>query len=446
MIGRRSGPSRSRLVKPVAILLSGLAVLAGYGSAAQASPTASGLGRASGPSVTAVTAPPEPLTERELGPVPAGFASWTEVFDLQERMNLAADQIRDAAGAASGLAGIVAAPEARRLTVYWKGEPPPETTGLIGRIGAELPVDVRAARYSATELSDVSQVVATKPGVAMVAGNVDGSGVTATVDGEVDVASWGVGVPVTLRQGERPFPTLCSRQVDCSPWWGGGRYVSSTSVCTMGFAVQSGATKYMISAAHCTAGVGDPITTLGGSVIGWVKSVNNNRDIMLIRHTPGSDFQGVIYAGTYNAISGYHRRVRAALASSVGNYVCTSGSGTAEHCAMKVVAVNLWFASSTGGAPYGPFVQADHVSGGVAVGDGDSGGPVHFGLWYILAGNYHATDALGTIAMAQNQVPCLPNVPSTKCGSTVLYADIKQSLAHYQASIVTEVAGGVTKM
>jgi hypothetical protein len=55
--------------------------------------------------------------------VPAGFDSWTEVFDVQERMNMAADQIRDAAQTDSGLSGIVAAPESRRLTVYWKGEP-----------------------------------------------------------------------------------------------------------------------------------------------------------------------------------------------------------------------------------------------------------------------------------------------------------------------------------
>ena len=70
---------------------------------------------------------------------------------------------------------------------------------------------------------------------------------------------------------------------------------------------------------------------------------------------------------------------------------------------------------------------------------------MHFGLWYIIAGNYHATDAVGTISFAQNVVACPSGVPATKCGSTLLYADIKQSLAYYQASIVTEVAGAVTK-
>jgi hypothetical protein len=81
----------------------------------------------------------------------------------------------------------------------------------------------------------------------------------------------------------------------------------------------------------------------------------------------------------------------------------------------------------------------------VATGTSDSGGPVHFGLWYIIVGNFHATDALGTISFGQNVVACPTGVPATKCGSTLLYADIKQSLTYYQASIVTEVAGAVTK-
>jgi hypothetical protein len=161
--------------------------------------------------------------------------------------------------------------------------------------------------------------------------------------------------------------------------------------------------------------------------------------------TPGTGFQGVIYSGITNAMAGYHRRVKAAVGSSVGNWVCASASGTGEHCNMKVVAVNLWFPAADGGAPYGPFVQADHQTGGVATGTSDSGGPVHFGVWYNLFGNFHATDAVGTMSFGQNVVACPSGVPATTCGSTVLYADLKQSLAYYQVSIVTESASAVTK-
>ncbi len=445
MSGNHDGLSRRVIRRLPVILLAGLCGLAGCATSGPPSPSAPA--SSAGPAGSATTEVPaqEPLTERELGPVPAGFGSWTEVFDVQERMDLAADRIRDAAGVGSGLAGIVAAPEARRLTVYWKGEPSPDMTRLIDSIRSELPADVRAARYSATELDDVSRVVASKPGVATVAGNVDGSGVTATIDGAVDVASWGIDVPVTLKRGGRPFPTTCSRQNDCPPWWGGATYWSSSSICNFGFVVQKNGTRFMLSAAHCAASVNEAVSTPNGSVIGFVESINKNRDTLLVRHTLGTEFQGVIYSGTTNAMSGYHRRVRAAVGSSVGNFVCASASGTGEHCSMKVVAVNLWFASATGGAPYGPFVQADHISGGVATGSSDSGGPVHFGLWYIIAGNFHATDAIGTISFGQNEVACPSGVPATKCGSTMLYADVKQSLAYYQMSIVTESAGAVTK-
>ncbi|MFI6241928.1 hypothetical protein ACIBEF_18835 [Micromonospora sp. NPDC050795] len=59
-------------------------------------------------------------------PVPGGFASWSELLRVQQRMNNAAAQITNAAqrSANSGFAGIVADPTTRHLQVYWKGEPP----------------------------------------------------------------------------------------------------------------------------------------------------------------------------------------------------------------------------------------------------------------------------------------------------------------------------------
>ena len=59
--------------------------------------------------------------------MPGGFASWSELLRLQQRMNTAAARItngRRSAGANSGFAGIVADPTTRQLQVYWKGEPP----------------------------------------------------------------------------------------------------------------------------------------------------------------------------------------------------------------------------------------------------------------------------------------------------------------------------------
>src|SRR4051812_43734085 len=54
--------------------------------------------------------------------VPGGFASWRALFAEQDRLNAAAGEITAARG--EGFAGVVVAPEARRLTVYWKGRVP----------------------------------------------------------------------------------------------------------------------------------------------------------------------------------------------------------------------------------------------------------------------------------------------------------------------------------
>ena len=84
-------------------------------------------------------------------PVPGGFASWSELLRLQQRMNTAAAQITNAAqrSANSGFAGIVADPTTRQLQVYWKGEPP---ANLVATARATVATQVLPAAYSQREL------------------------------------------------------------------------------------------------------------------------------------------------------------------------------------------------------------------------------------------------------------------------------------------------------
>jgi hypothetical protein len=296
-------PRHRRLGRLFAVLVVvvGLAGFSGCGQGTDPIPTArsspSGTPReAAKAEIPPDTNPPAPET---VGPLPAGFGSWTEVFDLQQRMNTAADRISTAGGATVGLAGIVAAPEARRLTVYWKGQPPRETLRLIGEIRADLPVDVLPARYSAVELSEIGRSVITRPGVVSVGGNVDGSGITVTVSGDVNVADWGVDVPATLKLGEQPFLVVCSRQDDCAPRWGGATYWSSGGVCNLGFTVWKNGTSlgaggqkidnnvdYMLSAGHC-AKLGDVATTPNGaSLSANVVADDDDRDTLPHSRTP----------------------------------------------------------------------------------------------------------------------------------------------------------------
>src|SRR5262245_48472740 len=142
----------------VACVLAGLAGLAGCVKSAE--PRSGG---STGPSrlPTALPASSEkrdaPLDMRlpsvaEFGPLPSGFSSWAELLGLQQRLSAAADRINAAAGTVDGLAGLVAQPESRQLTVYWKGAMPAATELLIAEIRTSLWVVVRPARFSAAEL------------------------------------------------------------------------------------------------------------------------------------------------------------------------------------------------------------------------------------------------------------------------------------------------------
>src|SRR2546423_8181400 len=92
------------------------------------------------------------------GGVPAGFASWAEVMKEQNLLNAAGERVDAAPGAKEGLAGIVARPESRRLVVYWKGRVAAATTRPIHHLRAQVPIHVRPAEVSATELMAPAKV------------------------------------------------------------------------------------------------------------------------------------------------------------------------------------------------------------------------------------------------------------------------------------------------
>jgi hypothetical protein len=378
-----------------------------------------------------------PPSTAEFGPLPPGFHSWAEVLDVQQTISAAAGRINAAAGAVDALAGMVAQPESRQLTVYWKGSMPAETERLVAEIRTGLTLQVRPARGSATELAAAGRAVLGRAGVVAVSANVDGSGITVTVDSDVDVAGWGVRVPVTVRHAGKPFFVVCSRQVDCAPFWGGAQYWSPTSICTLGFTVWKDGSPtnedYNLSAGHC-ADVGDTITTPGGAFIGQVVDERTEQDTLLIKNPIQYFFDGRIFTSTWNAMSGYNRRPVGKALNVVGLYVCTSGAATGEHCGLRIEETGIvviidgpFGVVST----FGPVVRAANLAGGVAVGVGDSGGPAH------MPGADGLTSAMGIINAGLDEVPCDAGVPSTKCGSSVYYVDISAALSAYGMHVAT---------
>jgi hypothetical protein len=410
------------------LLALGVATMVGILTAAQAV-DASEVGPGSAPSA------PE---RGDLGPVPAGFASWSELIAIQNGLDTAVTELNRAPGAAAGLAGMVAAPQSGRLVLHWKGTVPPATAQVIDRLRRTVPIDVRAAKHSVAELVEASRTFVARPGVVSAGPNSDGSGIVATAEAAAlsgiprSVTVRGAKVPVSVTVGAPAIPAACSggRLSDCAPHRAGARYVNpSGGRCTTAFKVARQQKLYLITAAHCADN--NQILKNGdeSEVIGHGEADNTGRDILLIRAV--GNLSNHVYVG--NANTANFARVTSSSASAVGQLVCTSGSFTGLNCSIQVAAVNQ-FVNFTGIGVIGPLVTASHTSGGVAVGRGDSGGPV-----ITRADTVGNTTAKGTITGLANAsiVPCPPPPNSASlCGSTVYYADITESMNFYGAGVV----------
>ncbi|HEV8562712.1 MAG TPA: S1 family peptidase [Actinophytocola sp.] len=353
-------------------------------------------------------------------PVPGGFGSWDELFTLQNKLNTAAGLITSAraTGPDDGYAGITAAPQNRRLDVFWHGPVPPKVAQAITDARRDVPVTLAPARYSERELLDEAARIVPGRGVSDVSPVVDGTGLTVSVTGsasdgrqipEIRAAK----VPVTIE----PFTTIepqFNRQADTPPYYGGARYSVG---CSTGFAVQQQGESRMLSAGHC-ANEGQTVADGNGQTMGKITLKNPIRDTLFIRATSAAR----VYVN--GVFSGDSIPVRGVSANYVGNVVCTSGAATGTHCPIVVLATKV--STKTESGIFEPMVKAKHLFGGVASGKGDSGGPV-FDFW-DKDGHQSAT-AKGTISAGADSVgPC---ELSSKCGKTVYYADIVDTMLWY---------------
>src|SRR5262249_45749312 len=268
--------------------------------------------------------------------VPGGFTSWAELFATQDKLNAAANRIL--ATGSTGYAGVVAAPESRQLKVYWKGAVPKAVTSLAGQL--DVPVTFLPARVRPGQAGGGAKRVGAGAGVVTAAPKVDGSGVEVTVTTTRRSATDVLGtaqVPLSVTTGQRPH-TMFSRQNDIPWFWGGSRYNTPVGGCSNGFAlsVPGSSNVYEISAGHC--GDNGQGATIPGqpSPTGTIVADNNARDTLAINYPAG--VSGAIYNGPWNSSTGVG--VGGAVADFVGNYICTGGASSGEHCGIQVQAVD----------------------------------------------------------------------------------------------------------
>jgi len=376
-----------------------------------------------------------PSTALPAEPVPGGFRSWPELIDTQERLRVAAERLTDGTEREAGFTGIEAAPENRRLRLFWTGELSESAARLVEEISRDVPVEVVPAWHSLAELTDQQAAIAQEDGVTAVEPQVDGGGLTVRYRGSEEEARAlpairAASVPVTIEPFDTTQPVSCTgRQDDCSPYWGGARYVMpGGGWCSMGFSLKfssyllpysSSTWTRMLSAGHCSSD-GTAIVDGGGDSFGTIAGDYDTQDILTISPAAGVSLGGRVYVGPWNSGVPSNKAVAGSAASFVGMWVCPSGAATGEHCNVKVTATNviIWGTVKT--------VVAKEQSGGVAVGKGDSGGPV---ITYDLSGKVNAQ---GTISAGGDQVPCPSGSPSSMCFNTIYYVDILTSLAHYK--------------
>jgi hypothetical protein len=322
----------------------------------------------------------------------------------------------------TGLGGIRLRVEKGAVEVWWKGTVPDAVRKEISaRERAGVRIILGEARYNGAELAAAQdQIVQNRdryPGLAYLAAQPDGSGLHGEFT-DVEAARryrFPVDVDVTASAGN----TFASRAVDSVPWWGGAITRSGPSTCTTGFPVANffgpfELNRGLLTAAHCDpAGSGSTFANSVGTIIGTGVTRGVPIDTTYIV-TPSAPR---VYVGGPGSAS---RGVAGPVPNFPGQLVCTSGAVTFEHCDV----VNLFVAGAAiVGSPRGPILVvgvtfAASTSGGIAVGSGDSGGPV-----YVPISPFHVL-AAGMIDFSVGGGTCPGGPPTSVCSSVVGYVDI----------------------
>ncbi|WFE19635.1 hypothetical protein O7621_17060 [Solwaraspora sp. WMMD937] len=356
-----------------------------------------------------------PQVAEDIGPavvgamdIPGGFASWAELFTMQDKLNVAADALRALRGTeGTGYAGVTADPADRAVHLYWKGSVPAAVHSLAR--DQQVPVQIRPARHTEAELSALAWNAVTEGRFTSAAPRADGSGLVG--DSRQVVAA-----------GVSPADDESSNRIATMPPFGGGfqfRNVDAQLSCTLGFTVNYGSNKHIVSSGQC--GDDGDQTTVSYMSHGDIFGTNKAKDLLLVESWQP---QNIMYwpRGTAG------RRVRDAHGSHVGNYVCTMREYD-EFCDMQVQATGEYVDI---GYLIGPLVRAEKSDGGCVFTTDRIGGPV-----YTVREDGYSVNARGTLSAGILNTVC-PIYQGTVAGSSVIwYVDIMDSLAGYGATIAT---------
>jgi hypothetical protein len=386
-------------------------------------------------------------------PVPAGFASWDEVWAVQEDLDATADRITAAAATqdvAGGLGSIQADTRAREVRVYWKGQVPAPVQDVVD--DSSTAVRVLPATYTADELQTAAHEIlgeqpasegAATPLVLSVGPRGDASGLEVTVAGSAAEARErpflrDAEVDVTVEAGDLPTPA--SRDNDSAPYWAGGRWSTTTGGCSTGFAINHGSQEALMTAAHC-ANNGQTAFDGGGfsDVMGFVQ----NRQMPGVKQSGvfsdwwlGMDIEEINTSSaprmfTGGPTSNTTDSVVGAQNNYEGTFVCASGSLSGLRCGVVVedVGLTMYIKDNTDGRSiYSPhMVRAVQQNLKAAAGNGDSGGPI-----VAFASSFpDRAWARGIFSLfdSSGSKPCsgVPTGPGRTCSDEIWFVDFNSA-------------------
>ena len=227
------------------------------------------------------------------------------------------------------------------------------------------------------------------------------------------------GVPVQVRPGVS-VARATGRDNDYAPFNADGYMISPSTgtTCSSGFAINYGGGTHITTARHCNHNdyqdraasnkYGASVTTSsggGGRVLGasgWYWA----------------------WDGAYNS-SNFYKTVIGYEDLADGDYVCTGGGNSGEHCNIKVT--NLLVSFNDGYGTFDTISGYQESSGNIAVIQGDSGGPV-ISLASTSSGQVRAAGMIqGEESPFMTGSACGPvyDAGSNECSRTVLFSSMR---------------------
>ncbi|MFJ2413712.1 GDSL-type esterase/lipase family protein [Streptomyces brevispora] len=367
-------------------------------------------------------------------------------------------------------AGVVAAPEDKRLIVYWHGALTPAAKAAIAH--STTPVVVKPATYTAEELSSASARVARRAEsadvqLAKVIRPQDGSGLRASVvGGEAEAARLrqavaSVGVPVTVTPGgEAQISLAAPSERKTDPSAGGAQMIAP--VCSTAFTAKYRGQDVMLTADHCFSPgypddryVAAAADGTGQRLFGTRVSPKTSGpvvDVAALQPRNGTVFEPRIWTGAAAdgaSIEQTKAWVTGAQVPQKGNWICNEGSRSGEICNIQITDRSedyyAWGPDGNGGTVMRHYQWGWEAKKRVTARDsspvagrrGDSGGPIVLSSGRDVGGPGPATTAMGIVSASAGAGFTCPTGVRTTCFKAITFVGIDDALNYLGDSSLT---------